>query len=293
MRKYTMTKPSLAEIQHQVSLSLKEDLGIPVNAELSAANDITANLIDESTQAKATIITREACTICGIDWVEQAFFLVEPSIALQWCVKDGDSVAADTVLVTLSGSARGILTAERTALNFLQTLSATATVTAQYANILTNTNTKILDTRKTIPGMRFAQKYAVLCGGGTNHRIGLFDAFLIKENHIFACGSIQKAIGKAKQQHPGKPIEVEVENIDEFKQAHSAGADIVMLDNFTNEQIAEAVTVNQHKCKLEVSGNVTAERLQELAKLGVDYISSGALTKHIQAIDLSLRISMN
>ena len=288
-----MTKPSLAEIQHQVSVSLKEDLGASYDADFSVKNDITANLIDADTQAKATIITREACTICGIDWVEQAFALVEPSIALQWYVKDGDKVAADTVLVTLSGSARGILTAERTALNFLQTLSATATVTAQYADILANTNTKILDTRKTIPGMRFAQKYAVLCGGGTNHRIGLFDAFLIKENHIFACGSIEKAIGKARQQQPGKPVEVEVENIDEFKQAHAASADIVMLDNFTNAQIAEAVAINQGQCKLEVSGNITAERLAELAKLGVDYISSGALTKHVQAVDLSLRISMD
>ena len=282
------TAPDMQAIREQVSNALVEDLG----GELNAANDITANLIDESVTAKATIITREPCVVCGIAWATQAFALIDESVLLTWHVKDGEKVEADTVLVSLEGSARAILTAERTALNFLQTLSATATVTAFYAKYLAGTSTKILDTRKTLPGMRYAQKYAVRCGGGQNHRVGLFDAFLIKENHIFSCGNIGKAVSRAKAMMPGKPVEVEVENLDELKQALSASADIVMLDNFTNEQIQQAVAMNKGQCKLEVSGNITDERLASLSQLGVDYISSGALTKHIQAVDLSLRISL-
>jgi nicotinate-nucleotide pyrophosphorylase (carboxylating) len=275
-------------IREQVSLALIEDLG----GELNAHNDITANLIDESENATATIITREQCVICGVAWVEQAFALIDERLELVWQVKDGDTVAADTTLLTLTGSARAILTAERVALNFLQTLSATATVTASYAKLLAGSNTKILDTRKTLPGLRMAQKYAVHCGGGQNHRIGLFDAFLIKENHIFSCGSIEKAISRAKEMKPGKPVEVEVESLEELQQALLAGADIVMLDNFTNEQIQKAVALTQGQCKLEVSGNITDERLSSLATLGVDYISSGALTKNVKAIDLSLRVNL-
>ena len=275
-------------IREQVSLALIEDLG----GELNAHNDITANLIDESENATATIITREQCVICGVAWVEQAFALIDEHLELVWQVKDGDTVAADTTLLTLTGSARAILTAERVALNFLQTLSATATVTASYAKLLAGSNTKILDTRKTLPGLRMAQKYAVHCGGGQNHRIGLFDAFLIKENHIFSCGSIEKAISRAKEMKPGKPVEVEVESLEELQQALLAGADIVMLDNFTNEQIQKAVALTQGQCKLEVSGNITDERLSSLATLGVDYISSGALTKNVKAIDLSLRVNL-
>ena len=284
-----MTSPNMQAIREQVSNALIEDLG----GELNAANDITANLIDESVTAKATIITREPCVVCGIAWANQAFALIDESVSLTWHVEDGDKVDANTVLVSLEGSARAILTAERTALNFLQTLSATATVTAFYAKFLDGSNTKILDTRKTLPGLRHAQKYAVRCGGGQNHRVGLFDAFLIKENHIFSCGNIEKAVSRAKIMMPGKPVEVEVENLTELEQALGAGADIVMLDNFSNEQIQQAVALNKGQCKLEVSGNITDERLASLAKLGVDYISSGALTKHVQAIDLSLRINLS
>ena len=269
-----MISPDINAIREQVSLALIEDLG----GELNAHNDITANLIDESENATATIITREQCVICGVAWVEQAFALIDEHLELVWQVKDGDTVAADTTLLTLTGSARAILTAERGALNFLQTLSATATVTASYAKLLAGSNTKILDTRKTLPGLRMAQKYAVHCGGGQNHRIGLFDAFLIKENHIFSCGSIEKAISRAKEMKPGKPVEVEVESLEELQQALLAGADIVMLDNFTNEQIQKAVALTQGQCKLEVSGNITDERLSSLATLGVDSVSYTHLT---------------
>ncbi len=284
-----MTSPDIQAIREQVSQALIEDLG----GELNAAKDITANLIDADTQDTATIITREPCVVCGVAWVNQAFALVDPNVSVTWHVNDGDKVDGDTVLVSLSGSARAILTAERTALNFLQTLSGTATTTAFYAHILSDSETKILDTRKTLPGLRMAQKYAVRCGGGQNHRIGLFDAFLIKENHIFSCGGIRPAIQRAKAMMPGAPVEVEVESIDELKLALEAGADIIMLDNFTNEQIQESVALTNKRSKLEVSGNITDERLASLSKLGVDYISSGALTKHVQAIDLSLRINID
>lgn len=283
-----MNLPSPHSIRKQVSDALIEDLG----GELNADNDITACLINNDTQATATIITREPCVVCGIAWANEAFSLFTNDVTLQWHVKDGDYVAANTTLVTLTGHARTILTGERTALNFLQTLSATSTVTYHYANLLASSSTVILDTRKTLPGMRLAQKYAVECGGGKNHRIGLYDAFLIKENHIFACGGIEKAVKKAKQLQPNAPVEVEVESIDELKRALSVGADIIMLDNFTNEQIQESVALTNGKSKLEVSGNITDERLSSLATLGVDYISSGALTKHVEAIDLSLRIQL-
>lgn len=283
-----MTIPSQAAIRQQVSEALAEDLG----GSADAGADITANLIDASTQATATIITREDCIVCGMAWVEAAFNLIDPQIDITIHTQDGNAAKANDVLVSLSGPARGILTAERTALNFLQTLSGTATVAHHYASLLDGYPTKILDTRKTLPGLRLAQKYAVACGGGQNHRIGLFDAFLIKENHIFACGSITKAVQIAKQNHPDKPVEVEVESLDELEQALDAGADIIMLDNFTNDQIQSAVDITKGRSKLEVSGNITEERLQSLGKLGVDFISSGALTKHVQAIDLSLRVAM-
>lgn len=283
-----MTRPDLRHIEKQVTLALEEDLG----GELLPSQDITANLIDNGAQANATIITREDCVVCGVDWATAAFALVDSAIRIEWHVKDGDKVSADTRLCRISGPARGILTAERTALNFLQTLSGTATVTHYYASILKDSPTRILDTRKTLPGLRLAQKYAVTCGGGKNHRVGLFDAFLIKENHIMACGGIANAITKAKHDHPDKPVEVEVENLEEFAQAKAAGADIVMLDNFNNEQIQRAVDMNNGQCKLEVSGNITDDRLFSLGSIGVDYISSGALTKHVQAIDLSLRVTL-
>lgn len=284
-----MTAPSPTAIRQQVLAALSEDLGGTV----SLPNDITACLIDEQATATATIITREPCVICGVAWATEAFTVFDGDLDITWHVKDGDQVDANTTLATLTGNARIILTGERTALNFLQTLSATATVTQYYADILKDSKTVILDTRKTIPGLRLAQKYAVACGGGKNHRIGLFDAFLIKENHIFACGGIEKAVSRAKAMKPGVPVEVEVESIDELKKALSAHADIIMLDNFTNEQIQESVALNNGQSKLEVSGNITDARLSSLATLGVDYISSGALTKHVEAIDLSLRIHIS
>jgi len=214
---------------------------------------------------------------------------VDPSIEVKWHVGDGDQVIADQTLVTLSGSARSLLTAERSAMNFLQTLSGTATLCSHYAGLVAATNVKLLDTRKTIPGLRIAQKYAVTCGGCFNHRIGLYDAFLIKENHIAACGSISQAIATARANEPGKPVEVEVENLNELEQALTAGADTVMLDNFSLTDMKTAVaTVNGH-CKLEASGNVTDQTLPAIAQTGVDYISIGALTKDCKAIDLSMR----
>jgi len=276
-------------IQEGVRNALVEDL-----SEKDASLDITAQLISPTSHSKATIITRDKAVICGVEWVNEVFRQLGQEVSLSWHVKDGDLVEPNTTLCDLEGPSRVLLTGERTALNFLQTLSATATLTHQYSRLLEGTNTTLLDTRKTLPGMRLAQKFAVRCGGGANHRIGLYDAYLIKENHIFACGGIEQAVKKAKQLNPGKTVEVEVENLDEFKQALTAEADIIMLDNFSLADIESAVATNnkaEHKAKLEVSGNITDERLAELATTGVDFISSGALTKNIQAIDLSMRIS--
>ncbi|MDX1537723.1 carboxylating nicotinate-nucleotide diphosphorylase [Arsukibacterium sp.] len=286
--------PYLApEMTRSVRAALAEDLGfLPL-----ADGDITASLIPASQQASATIISREACVICGTAWVDEVFaqlnqLSVDGQVSISWQVNDGDNVVADSLLCRLTGPARLLLTGERSALNFLQLLSGTATVTAQYVSLLANTRTRLLDTRKTLPGLRFAQKYAVHCGGGLNHRFGLFDAFLIKENHIAAAGSIQAAVAQARQNFPGKPVEVETENLDELRQALTAGADIIMLDNFSLADIRQAVTLNNGQAKLEVSGNITAARLTELAATGVDFISSGALTKHLQAIDLSMRLQI-
>jgi nicotinate-nucleotide pyrophosphorylase (carboxylating) len=273
-------------IEADVLAALSEDLG----GELNVHNDITANLIDANTQATARIITREPGILCGKQWANSAFLLTDPQLSLTWHKDDGDSLEANDVLVSIIGFARSILTAERTALNFLQFLSGTASTTYVYAEILKNSKTNLLDTRKTLPRYRHAQKYAVICGGGVNHRIGLYDAFLIKENHIKACGSIKKAVEKARTTVPNKPIEVEVETLEELNQAILAGADTIMLDNFSNEQIRQAVATTNGRCKLEVSGNIVEERLHELAQTGVDYISSGALTKHVKALDLSLLI---
>ncbi|WJG10202.1 carboxylating nicotinate-nucleotide diphosphorylase [Aliiglaciecola sp. LCG003] len=273
-------------IKHNVLSALEEDL----NGLSADVGDITASLIQQDTDVKAAIITREDCILCGSQWAQEAFYQVNPSLQISWLKKDGEACQANDVLCEISGSAKAILTAERTALNFLQTLSATATVTRKYVDALQGSGITLLDTRKTIPGLRIAQKYAVTCGGGQNHRIGLFDAYLIKENHISACGTIAAAVSQAKQMHPGKPVEVEAENLDELQQAIDAGADIVMLDNFDKEQLRQGVELNKKRVKLEVSGNITAYRLEELYASGIDFISSGALTKHIQAIDLSLRI---
>ncbi|KPH96611.1 nicotinate-nucleotide pyrophosphorylase [Pseudoalteromonas porphyrae] len=268
-----------------VKLALDEDL----NYQTAEQGDITAQLIPASQQANAKVITREDCVFCGKDIIIEVFSQVDPSVTVNVLVNDGDTVKANDTLFTASGSARAILTAERTALNFVQTLSGTATTTAHYVKELYGTHTQLLDTRKTIPGMRALQKYAVKCGGGENHRIGLFDAFLIKENHIAACGGIDKAVAQAKLNHPTKPVEVEVESLHELDQAINAGADIIMLDNFSVEQIQQAVVVTNKRAKLEVSGNMTLETLRTYSQAGVDFISSGALTKNLQSIDLSMR----
>ncbi|BDF95374.1 carboxylating nicotinate-nucleotide diphosphorylase [Pseudoalteromonas sp. KAN5] len=268
-----------------VKLALDEDL----NYQSAEQGDITAQLIPADQQAKAKVITREDCIFCGKDIILEVFKQVDPSVTVNVLVNDGDTVKANDTLFTATGSARAILTAERTALNFVQTLSGTATTTAHYVKELSGTTTQLLDTRKTIPGLRALQKYAVKSGGGANHRIGLFDAFLIKENHIAACGGIDKAVAQAKLNHPNKAVEVEVESLNELDQAITAGADIIMLDNFSVEQIQQAVVLTDKRAKLEVSGNMTIETLKAYSQAGVDFISSGALTKNLQSIDLSMR----
>lgn len=301
-----MLTSQLAKLQQDITATtiwaLKEDLGAFDSEDACAEQDITAMLIPENEQAVATVITREDCIICGVAWVNEVFKQLDASLSctgekatkpsstkITWFVNDGQMVKANTTLFELEGNARTLLTGERAALNFLQTLSGTATLTSNYVKELQGSNTKLLDTRKTLPGLRSAQKYAVLCGGGVNHRIGLFDAFLIKENHIAACGGIAQAVATAKKNHSDKTVEVEVESMDELQQALDAGADIIMLDNFTPTMIEQAVIATRNKAKLEVSGNMTIEILREYAKAGVDFISSGALTKHVQAIDLSMR----
>lgn len=272
-------------ITNSVATALKEDIG---------SGDITAELIPESQHAKARVITREAGILCGQAWVNEVYKQLDEQVKIHWLVKDGETISENQTLFELEGKARALLTGERTALNFLQTLSATATAAAKLKQLIGDSPIKILDTRKTIPGLRLAQKYAVNCGGCFNHRLGLYDAFLIKENHIAACGSIQQAVASAKQNHPNKPVEVEVENLDEFQQAQQAGADIIMLDNFSFEDMKIAVSQRNafqgKQCKIEVSGGVNESTLVQLANLGVDYISVGALTKHCQALDLSFRI---
>ena len=270
------------EIAKQVALALQEDI---------ATGDINAQLIPDKQRDTATIICREPMVVAGKAWVDEVFRQLDPNMQLDWAVKDGDAVAANQILVTLIGNTRALLTGERTALNFLQTLSSTATVVANHVAVIAELPTKLLDTRKTLPMLRHAQKYAMLCGGGNNHRIGLYDAFLIKENHIMACGGIAQAVSQARQ-IANKPVEVEVENFDELHQAIAANADIVMLDNFTIEDTQKAVELVASlgkPCQLEASGDISLTNLRQVAETGVDFISMGALTKHIKAIDLSMR----
>ena len=270
------------ETAKQVALALQEDI---------ATGDINAQLIPDTQCDTATIICREPMVVAGKAWVDEVFRQLDPNMQLDWAVKDGDAVAANQILVTLIGNTRALLTGERTALNFLQTLSSTATVVANHVAVIAELPTKLLDTRKTIPMLRHAQKYAMLCGGGNNHRIGLYDAFLIKENHIMACGGIAQAVSQARQ-IANKPVEVEVENFDELQQAIAANADIVMLDNFTIEDTQKAVELVASlgkPCQLEASGDISLTHLRQVAETGVDFISMGALTKHIKAIDLSMR----
>ncbi|HAS6174767.1 TPA: carboxylating nicotinate-nucleotide diphosphorylase [Vibrio vulnificus] len=273
------------EITRAVADTLKEDLGGSLNAD----NDVTAALIPAEAINTATIITREHGVFCGQAWADEVFKQLGGKVTIEWHVKDGDNVEPNQTLCTLTGPARDLLTGERNAMNFIQTLSGCATITAQYAAKIAHTECRLLDTRKTIPGLRSALKYAVACGGGYNHRIGVFDAYLIKENHIIACGGITQAITKAKELQPGKPVEVETENLDELREAINAGADIIMLDNFTTEMMRQAVEINAGRAALENSGNVTLETIAEYAETGVDYISVGALTKHVKAMDLSMR----
>ncbi|ENA3445277.1 carboxylating nicotinate-nucleotide diphosphorylase [Yersinia enterocolitica] len=279
------------DIPSTVAQALSEDLGGEVNAD----RDLTAQLLPADKQAEATVITREAGVFCGERWLNEVFIQLGAQVSVKWEVKDGDELVADQVLCHLTGPARILLTGERTALNFLQTLSGVATEVSRYVTALSGLHTQLLDTRKTVPGLRTALKYAVLCGGGNNHRLGLSDAFLIKENHIIAAGSIKEAVAKAFWIHADVPVEVEVESLDELQQALEAGADIIMLDNFTIPMMREAVNMRdklaktQSSAQLEVSGNVTLETLRSYAETGIDFISVGALTKHITALDLSMR----
>lgn len=271
----------IEHIQTQVAFALKEDIG---------SGDITAQLIPDDQYITANLISREDAVLCGQAWANEVFKQLGNDVGLTWHQQDGDLISADQVFLTIKGHARTILTGERTALNFIQSLSYTATVTRQYCQLVEGTALTILDTRKTIPGMRLAQKYAVTTGGGQNHRIGLYDAFLIKENHIMAAGSIANAVAMAKQIAPGKTIEVETENLEEVAEAVNAGADIIMLDNFSYDDMRKAVHQYQGSVKFEASGNMDKQRLPEVAKTGVDFVSIGALTKHVTAIDLSLRV---
>ncbi len=271
--------------------SIEETVATALNEDIKTG-DLTAGLISENIQAAAHIICRENAVVCGRPWFDEVFRQIDESAEIIWHCEEGESVEADQLLCEIKGSARNILTAERTALNFLQMLSATATITGKYVKYLQGTNTKLLDTRKTIPGLRLAQKYAVACGGGQNHRIGLYDAILIKENHIIAAGGIAEAVGLAKFQHPGKTVEVETENLEEVQEALKGGADIIMLDNFSVEMMHKAVEVVSKQAKLEISGNVEIQHLKTLAETNVDFISTGAITKHIKAIDLSMRFKM-
>jgi len=264
-----------------VAQSLTEDI---------AGGDITAELIDADVQASGRIVTREDGILCGTAFALEAFQQIDTSCRVEWAAQDGEAITADSLVCTLSGPARALLTAERTALNFLQLLSGTATTAGQYASRVAHTGVKLLDTRKTVPGLRLAQKYAVTCGGCYNHRIGLFDAFLIKENHISAAGGIAEAVATARDVAPDKPVEIEVENEVELEQALTAGADRIMLDNFTLEALRDAVAHTAGRAELEASGNVTDETLVAIAATGVDFISIGALTKHVKALDLSMRI---
>jgi nicotinate-nucleotide pyrophosphorylase (carboxylating) len=267
------------DINANVTSALIEDVG---------SGDITAELIPEGLLASAILVTREHAVVAGTQWFEEVFNQLPGNTTIDWNVADGDLIAPEQRLCRINGSARSLLTGERTALNFLQTISATATTVASFVDIVKDTKTKILDTRKTIPGLRLAQKYAVACGGGTNHRIGLYDAILIKENHIMAAGSIMQAVVQAREKK--LPVEVEVESLAEFKEALEAEADQILLDNFDLPLLEKAVKINQGRAKLEASGNVNKEDLHDIARTGVDYISIGALTKNIRAIDFSMRM---
>jgi nicotinate-nucleotide pyrophosphorylase (carboxylating) len=272
-----------AEIEANVRRALLEDVG---------SGDITAQLIPAERLAKATIISRDAAVIAGTAWVDAVFRQLDPRVAVHWQVTDGDRVSPNQALFHLEGPARSLLTGERSALNFLQMLSGVATRAQYFADMVAGTQVKLLDTRKTLPGLRMAQKYAVTCGGCHNHRIGLYDAFLIKENHIAACGGIAQAVEAAHRIAPGKPVEVEVESLGELQQALDAGTDIIMLDELSLDDMREAVRLTAGRASLEASGGINDDTLRVIAETGVDYISIGAMTKDVKAVDLSMRLSL-
>lgn len=279
---------------HKIPLALPEDIEETVARALAedvGAGDLTAALIPPGTRAQARVISREPAVLCGCAWFEAVFHQLDPSVQIVWNARDGDRVNADQVLCRLRGPARALLTGERTALNFLQTLSGTATTARHYAEAVTGTRARVLDTRKTLPGLRSAQKYAVRCGGCDNHRRGLYDAVLIKENHILAAGSITHAVQRARAAAPGKTVEVEVETLEQVREALAAGADVLLLDNFELEQMRAAVAIAAGRVKLEASGGITLDTLRRAAETGVDYISIGALTKDVRSVDLSMRFT--
>jgi len=273
----------VAQLQRAVSIALEEDIG---------SGDITAALIPAQQRAQAVVISREAAVICGRPWVDEVFAQIDKSVEIEWLVSEGERVQPDQPLLRLRGATRTLLTGERCALNFLQTLSGTATIASEYAALAAPAGIAVLDTRKTLPGLRYAQKYAVAVGGGYNHRIGLFDAFLIKENHIAGCGSIASAVATARQQAPERMVEVEVETLEELDQAVAAGADRIMLDNFSTQQMAALSQRSLGNCEIEISGNIEAAALSDLADSQVHFVSSGALTKHLRAVDLSMRLEV-
>ncbi len=275
--------PSHDLIVRNVLCALDEDIG---------SGDVTADLLPPATRARARVITREAAVLCGRAWFDECFLQLDAGTRIEWHAADGDRVSAGALLCHIEGAARTLVSAERSALNFLQMLSGTATATATYVDALRGTRTTILDTRKTLPGLRLAQKYAVRVGGGSNHRLGLYDAILIKENHVIAAGSIAAAIQRARALHPDLLVETEVENFSELREALAAGADRIMLDEFELDELAQAVAEVGGRVPLEVSGSVALDRVRAIAETGVDYVSIGALTKHVHAIDLSMRIEL-
>jgi nicotinate-nucleotide pyrophosphorylase (carboxylating) len=274
------TPPPTTAVAENVRAALAEDVG---------TGDISAELIDPGQEAEARVITRQKGVFCGKPWVEETCRQLGGRIRIRFAVEDGDQVEPDQVLFTLAGPARDLLTAERTLLNFVQLLSGTATLTRRYTDLMAGSGATLLDTRKTVPGLRLAQKYAVRCGGGQNHRLGLYDAFLIKENHITAAGGVAAAVQKARQLHPDRPVEVEVENLDQLAEAMDAGAEIALIDNFSLGDTHRAVSMSRGKIKLEASGGIDEQTIAEIARAGVDYISSGTLTKEVRPLDLSMR----
>lgn len=272
--------PDAAQVERDVRHALIEDIG---------SGDLTAGLLPATARLASRVICRESAILAGQPWFTETFHQLDPAIGIEWLAKDGDALVADQAVCRLAGPARGMLSGERTALNFLQTLSATATQARRYVDAVAGTSAVILDTRKTLPGLRLAQKYAVRCGGATNHRIGLFDAILVKENHIGAAGSIAAAVSGARERHPGVLLEVEVENRDQLAEAIAAGVDRALLDNFSLPELRAAVLDAGGRIALEASGGVELETVREIAETGVDFISVGALTKHVQAVDFSMR----